>query len=471
MKTLIIDAGHGGNDPGANGFGYYEKDLTLIVAKRVQELLKEYNPDLTRSSDITLEPTPRTNLIKNKYEYCISIHFNSSQSGVASGTECIYSIYTTKGKELAQYINDEIHERTGLKQRENFSKKNSKGLDYYYMHRLTGNTITIIVEVLFINNAEDIKLLNIESIAQGIAEGFRKFIEREGEIEVNDKEDTDTLTYNRVLKRGVSGNDVKELQRVLNNLGFYSGEIDGSFGPATEDAVKQFQKTYNLEVDGLVGPQTIGKINSLIMGNTKSKYYKIGDAHIIETTPDNIEIAILGNTLHGANRYGINGTFFNTEKPELPSSCWAIATMNGKPVGGNSMLVSYDKNIKRGTVIYFEDNTIGMAKVNNINEFWKPHIWCISGYTMLPYMDFEGEKMPSGINYKTAHTYLGYKDEKIYMIVKPSHMPAEVVPLLKQLNLKGCILLDGGGSSQLRHPQGSFTSTRKINTAVLLKEV
>lgn len=336
------------------------------------------------------------------------------------------------------------------------------------MHRLIGNTITIIVEVLFIN--EDIKYCSLKDSRRKHLE----ILDKRGEIKMKNKGDVSNLIYNRVLKRGTSGTDVEELQKILNSFGFYSEKIDGSFGPVTEDAVKQFQKNYNLEIDGLVGPQTIEKMNSLIIEDKKSKfkskYYKIGDAHIIETTPDNVEIAILGDTLHAANKYGINGTFFNTSRPELPSSCWAIATMNGKPVGGNSMLVSYDKSIKRGTIIYFEDNTIGIAKVNNINEFWKPHIWSISGYTMLPYMDFKGEKMPSGINYKTAHTYLGYRNNKIYMIVKPYHMPPVIIPLLKRLNLKGCILLDGGGSSQLRHPQGNYKSSRKINTAVLLKE-
>jgi len=54
LPTLIIDPGHGGTDPGGVSGGYREKDLTLPIALRLKELLKDYNPALTRDSDIDL---------------------------------------------------------------------------------------------------------------------------------------------------------------------------------------------------------------------------------------------------------------------------------------------------------------------------------------------------------------------------------------------------------------------------------
>lgn len=157
--------------------------------------------------------------------------------------------------------------------------------------------------------------------------------------------------------------------------------------------------------------------------------------------------------------------------PQLADSCWAIATNNGKPIGGNAMVVSYNKDIKRGTLIYYEDGSIEILRVNSINEFKKNHKWSISGYMIYPSLDFKLEKMPSGIDYKTAHTYIGFKGNVIYLIVKPNHMIKDILPLVRQLKLDGCIVLDGGGSSQLNHPGGSFLSSRKINSAVLLKEI
>jgi N-acetylmuramoyl-L-alanine amidase len=173
MKTLIIDAGHGGTDPGAKAFGYSEKDLNLVIAKRVAELLKEYSPDLTRTDDVDLGEN-RVNLIKDKYKYCLSIHLNAA-SGKGSGIETIHSIYSKTGEKLAQAIAEGLKSSLGLPIRRIFSRKGNNG-DYYYMHRLTGKTCTVIVECLFLDNSADIKALNIENISRGIADGFRAFM-------------------------------------------------------------------------------------------------------------------------------------------------------------------------------------------------------------------------------------------------------------------------------------------------------
>ena len=65
------------------------------------------------------------------------------------------------------------------------------------------------------------------------------------------------------LKRGSKGAKVKELQTKLNKVG-NNLVVDGSFGSATEKAVKEFQKKYNLAVDGIVGPNTIKKLDEVI---------------------------------------------------------------------------------------------------------------------------------------------------------------------------------------------------------------
>jgi len=59
-----------------------------------------------------------------------------------------------------------------------------------------------------------------------------------------------------VLKKGSSGPEVVKLQKRLEELGFTPGVIDGVFGPATEVAVKAFQNSKGLAVDGIAGPLT-----------------------------------------------------------------------------------------------------------------------------------------------------------------------------------------------------------------------
>ena len=59
-----------------------------------------------------------------------------------------------------------------------------------------------------------------------------------------------------IYKKGSKGEEVKEIQRKLKALGHYKGSIDGDFGKGTEEAVKAFQKSNGLTVDGVVGPKT-----------------------------------------------------------------------------------------------------------------------------------------------------------------------------------------------------------------------
>jgi hypothetical protein len=63
-----------------------------------------------------------------------------------------------------------------------------------------------------------------------------------------------------VLRRGSRGEPVRCLQESLNNWGGAKLLVDGIFGPATEAAVKRFQKAHKLVVDGVVGPQTWGAL-------------------------------------------------------------------------------------------------------------------------------------------------------------------------------------------------------------------
>lgn len=64
-----------------------------------------------------------------------------------------------------------------------------------------------------------------------------------------------------MLKQGSRGDEVKELQSILDDLGFNPGPIDGIFGPKTESAVKKFQESQGLVIDGIVGPKTWSKLD------------------------------------------------------------------------------------------------------------------------------------------------------------------------------------------------------------------
>lgn len=59
------------------------------------------------------------------------------------------------------------------------------------------------------------------------------------------------------LKRGSTGPNVQAIQSKLKELGLFNGSVDGIFGSNTEKAVKRFQKSVNLQPDGIAGPATM----------------------------------------------------------------------------------------------------------------------------------------------------------------------------------------------------------------------
>ncbi len=63
-------------------------------------------------------------------------------------------------------------------------------------------------------------------------------------------------TNKTLLKKGDRGEVVKKLQRQLKQIGIHPGPVDGIFGPLTEQAVRQFQRSRHLSEDGLVGKNT-----------------------------------------------------------------------------------------------------------------------------------------------------------------------------------------------------------------------
>jgi peptidoglycan hydrolase-like protein with peptidoglycan-binding domain len=65
-----------------------------------------------------------------------------------------------------------------------------------------------------------------------------------------------------MLQEGSKGQQVRELQQRLKDLGFYTQKVDGDFGPATSAALKEFQKANRLSADGIAGPKTMKALNS-----------------------------------------------------------------------------------------------------------------------------------------------------------------------------------------------------------------
>ena len=449
---VAIDDGHGMETAGKrtppipelnnrvikeNEFNRAVKKLLVLELERCNidyVLLAEGDNDVPLANRVAIAN-------KENVDIVVSIHYNAFDGKFddydPEGLSVFHHIGSVKGKRLAECVHKYLKQGTPQVDR------GIKSADFYILKYTKAPAI--LIENGFMDNKKE-ALLMIDKdfqkevareIAQGICEYFGvKYVE-------------EVVSSNLYRVQVGAFSNIENANNLVDEL-----KSKGYNPIIVKDTIQQSPSTPIQEVK-------------------KSKYYKIGDAHIIETTPDNIEVKVLGDTLHGKGVFGINGTFFDTKTAPVtsPESCVFIAMNDGKPLSNNAQFNGW-QSPPRATLIYQTNDLLGFRKLKDVNSIRSITKWAIGGFMVKPYMDFVNEKIPSGVNYRTAHSYIGYDSSgKVYLIVKPNHMIADIVPLLDTLNITNCVVLDGGGSSQLNHPDGNYKSTRRINTALLLKEV
>lgn len=195
-------------------------------------------------------------------------------------------------------------------------------------------------------------------------------------------------------------------------------------------------------------------------------YFATNGLKVIKTTADKIYIQQLGGkTLRQVGAYGINGTFFDTAKPELPESTWGIAVNKGKSIGPNADKNHWNKSIKRATMIY-GDGRVTVEYANNLSDIKRNKIdWAIGGVGLYPAYDPNYEQVPRDILRHTTHTGIAFKGKEIYLIVSDPCSMAVFRDKVKALGIDGAIALDGGGSTQMLYKNnfGVHTSRRLNN--------
>jgi len=222
VGAILIDAGHGGKDPGAlktykiNGkdVTIQEKDINLKVAKLLGERLKTAYPDkqiiLTRDKDVFLTLQERTEIAnsvkvkENEAVLFISIHVNSSLNKTSSGYEVWYlspgyrrtvldksaagddsslfpilnsmleEEYTTESIMIAKFIMDGLQSQIG-----NESKARGIKAEEWFVVK-NSNMPSVLIELGFVSNEKEALLLNdttyLKKAALGIYNGIGAFI-------------------------------------------------------------------------------------------------------------------------------------------------------------------------------------------------------------------------------------------------------------------------------------------------------
>ena len=176
--VIVIDAGHGGNDPGKIGIdGTLEKDINLQIAYRLKKYLEASDVDvvLTRKNDNGLytdrdsrkkmaDITKRCDIINDASpDLTVSIHQNSYHQEEISGGQVFYYKKSDKGKRLAEIIQERFDYVLGEK-----NTRLAKSNDNYYLLLHVKSPI-VIVECGFLTNWKEAASLNSEEYQDRVA--------------------------------------------------------------------------------------------------------------------------------------------------------------------------------------------------------------------------------------------------------------------------------------------------------------
>ena len=168
---IIIDPGHGGEDPGALGSHSKEKDINLSISLLLRDKLRRsgINIVMTRESDVFVDLDDRCTIAnKNKADYFISIHCNSAENNDATGLETYCISSGGKAYELAKVIQKEMIAYLSVRDR---------GVKFanFYVLRET-DMPAVLIENLFISNPNEEVLLNDAKWQEGMADRLAQTI-------------------------------------------------------------------------------------------------------------------------------------------------------------------------------------------------------------------------------------------------------------------------------------------------------
>jgi N-acetylmuramoyl-L-alanine amidase len=167
-RTVLIDPGHGGTDPGSVRDGVFEKDLNLDMALKLKQLLAESGAQvvMTRDSDCSVQLSDRSRMANELMpDAVISIHCNSTTWDVfPSGTETYYCNAVPYSQELAALTHTCVVRELKL-----MDRKVRRG-DYHVVRETCAPAI--LVEVGFMSNGTDLQKLRDSEFRQKAALGM-----------------------------------------------------------------------------------------------------------------------------------------------------------------------------------------------------------------------------------------------------------------------------------------------------------
>lgn len=382
IKKVVLDSGHGGEDPGTIANGITEKDYTLKISEYIHNRLDEMGvPNkMTRTSDVTLTPSERPKKVQSFYGngsdvIVVSNHINA---GGGDGAEIIYAL--RNNDTFARKIANEF-ENAGQNVRKYYQRRlpSNPAKDYYYIMRDTPNNETVIVEYGFADSTgDDISQLknNWEKLAEAVTKAIVEYAGGEYVAPIDSNYYTvksgDSL-WSISRKFGITVDELKSANNLSSNL-LSVGQnliIPGKEAQATGDeyVVKKgdtlysIARKYNTSVDNLKSINNI-TTDSLAIG-------QIIKLPSTSSTASDTYIVKKGDSLYSIARTYNTSVDKLKEINNLTSNALAIGQVLKLPSSNASENVVY--TVKKGDSLYSIAREYGttvdaIKKLNNITS-------------------------------------------------------------------------------------------------------
>lgn len=383
IKKVVLDSGHGGEDPGTIANGITEKDYTLKISEYIHNRLDEMGvPNaMTRTSDVTLTPSERPKKVQSFYGngsdvIVVSNHINA---GSGDGAEIIYAL--RNNDTFARKIATEF-ENAGQNVRKYYQRRlpSNPAKDYYYIMRDTPNNETVIVEYGFADSTgDDVSQLknNWENLAEAVTKAIveyagGKYVAPAGSNYYTVKSGDSLWSISK--KFGVSVSELKEANNLSSNLlsigqnliipGKVPEKESDEYAVQKGDTLYSIARKFNTTVDNLKSLNNI-TTDSLAIG----QILKIpGEENIKENTY---------TVKKGDNLYSIARTYGTTvdklkDINNLTSNNLSIGQVLKLPSGDTTKdKVVY--TVKKGDSLYSIAREYGttvdaLKKLNNITS-------------------------------------------------------------------------------------------------------
>lgn len=269
IKKVVIDAGHGGDDPGTIANGITEKDYTLKISNYIHNRLDEMGVpnEMSRTSDVMLSASDRPKKIQSFYGngsdvLVVSNHINA---GGGDGAEIIYAL--RNNDKFAKKLATEF-ENAGQSVRKYYQRRlpSNPAKDYYYIMRDTPNNETVIVEYGFADTISDANLIKndwkklAEAVTKAIVEyAGGKYVAPLGSNYYTVKSGDSLWSISR--KFGVTVNELKKVNNLSSNLlsigqnliipGKKNNTSSNEYVVKKGDTLYGIANKYNVSVDNL----------------------------------------------------------------------------------------------------------------------------------------------------------------------------------------------------------------------------